>query len=242
MMLVKRNLDRLIQDKIQAAAKETTRFQFRETFEFTLSKANLRHVYQQAFQQLSKLFDEEINDTLKALENSGESYLVEEAIMVMAESLAYYDQSYRRYGDVVAMAMEHSMFREFSDEVHNHLFSELQLLTNPKQEYFEILLTVQENPLVRRRIELEAALERLEKIMDELQAVPVNFDYVNEINPMTELDRMFENLNEKKEEESEEESDAEQEEEKTDVQLSGPDYKAVESAAKKKKKKGWLGF
>jgi len=245
MMLVKRNLDVLIQTKVQAAHFESTRFQFRETFEFTLSKANLRHVYQQAFQQLSKLFDEEINDTLKILESSGESYLVEEAIMVMAESLAYYDQSYRRYGDVVAMAMEHSMFREFSDEVHNHLFAELKLLTNPEEEFFKNLLTVHENPLVRRRIELEAVLERLETIMDELQAVPVNYEYISATDEMNQLDKMFANLNDEPKQDEKEESDAEEQDPSDEsLKFSVATPKVVEEIkenAEKKKKRGWFG-
>lgn len=182
---------------------------------------------------------------MKALESSGESYLVEEAIMVMAESLAYYDQSYRRYGDVVAMAMEHSMFREFSDEVHNHLFAELKLLTNPEEEFFRNLLTVQENPLVRRRIELETTLERLETIMDELQAVPVNYDYMNETDDMNQLDKMFASLNEEPNQDEKEESEVEEQDPSEEIgKFSAATPKAVEEIkenAKKNKKRGWFG-
>jgi len=264
---VKKNLDILITMKATEVQAEVAKLEHRETFEFTLSKSNLRHVYNQAFQQLHKLFDEEAQDTIKKLNNSGESYLVEEALMVMAEALSYYDLSYRRYGDVVAMSIEHTMFRDFADRVHNHLFGSLKILTEKNDGYFERLLIVEDNPLVKQREQIELSLERLEKIQEELAMVPIDFDRGIGIS-FEELDTGFENTsfddlfnNDEKEEPKEPPSVTEPDRPPSDYQRhsaaargSKPNPKhgsksgdhggnqsiSSDHAKKKKNKKGWF--
>ena len=84
---------------------------------FTLSNSRLRATFAHVQSQYMKLFLPGNNK-----KNMQEKEQIEEAICVIAESVAYYDCAYRRFADNAAMAINALIVNKFSKSIESAMF------------------------------------------------------------------------------------------------------------------------
>ncbi|KDQ13938.1 hypothetical protein BOTBODRAFT_55684 [Botryobasidium botryosum FD-172 SS1] len=91
----------------------------------------------------------------------------EEELIVMADVRAYFQVAYRRISDSVPLAIEHQFIREVADGMSNNLLKNLRL-SGPDAKAHCARLLDEDQGTVRKRIVLEAKLQRLEQAQMEL--------------------------------------------------------------------------
>ena len=238
-------LSRMITDIIQELINDLTNSVMEQAMtllnreiesEFTLSTGRLHATYQQALEQLSTAFGIDRKDETKYNEN--------EAIMIMANAVAYYDLAFRRYVDVLAMTIEDVLFRGVCKKLDSAIRQKMNLF---KQDNASAKKWLSENQVVaKKREELTNQLNRLQSVAKELRLIiPVETATID-----ATFDQMFSNDSDA--------NDSESKMQHLDVgsmnspsisstrenSAHSPESKVNQSDSKKKKKskkKGWFG-
>lgn len=135
--------------------------------EFTLSKERQHVTYNHALDQLCS--------GLNIAKKEESQFDENEAIMIMANAIAYYDLAFRRHADIIAMAIEDLLFNEFADRCTIKLLREVNLFKASEDQIGKLM--EEDSTVAVKRKEVEMRLKRLQKTAKELRAaVPDDWD------------------------------------------------------------------
>ncbi|ETO25748.1 myxovirus resistance 1 [Reticulomyxa filosa] len=165
----------------------------REMDEFTLSSHRLLNTYETAKNQFERIFPTSLEVTLfffmalnfcKNLQKNNKKTesgkeIIRKGVIVMAQSVSYYDLAYRRFADNVSMAINSLLINKFSKSIESHMFKltdipllvvrSVNILNGSSTDLAKLL---QEDPQVmQKRSRLEISIKELSGFVDELKSI-----------------------------------------------------------------------
>ena len=192
----------------------------------TLSTQRLHATYTNALDQLCLAFNVEKKSEQQFNEN--------EAIMIMANAIAYYDLAFRRFADVTAMAIEDLLFNGFVNKIDAVIRKKLNLFKATDEQILGLLQ--EDTSVADKRKKVLDRLNRLQSVAKELRiALPQN-DVNNDLDLFAKKQKSNHNLKDNDDEQDDDtESISRSHSHNQDDQKE--DHKSKSHKDKKKKKK-----